>query len=174
MWRSQTSGDAEGPQVNAIDPDLSGFEKRHGKLIEYHGWVDPGFTPEFNIEYYERVVARMRQTAAGKRGTLRRSKILEDFLPALRGARNGALYGGPGPNAFGGLAQPAAPIDPNMMLLTALEEWVEHGVAPAANHRYEIPERRSQARHCHATAGLSLSAGSGIQRTGRSRTSSQL
>jgi feruloyl esterase len=43
----------------------------------------------------------------------------------------GHCTGGPGPNAFGGLAQPAAPLDPQHDLVSALEEWVERGVAPA-------------------------------------------
>ena len=58
------TSDAEGPQINAIDPNLSGFQKRHGKLISYHGWVDPGFTAEFNVGYYERVIQTVGQKTA--------------------------------------------------------------------------------------------------------------
>jgi tannase/feruloyl esterase len=119
------TSDAEGPQINAIDPNLSGFQKRHGKLVEYHGWVDSGFTPEFNIQYYERVIARMGKDDAAA------LKQTQDFYRLFVVPGMGHCSGGPGPNAFGGLAQPAVPIDPQHDILSALEQWVEHGVAPA-------------------------------------------
>jgi feruloyl esterase len=122
------SSDAEGPQVNAIDPNLSGFQKRHGKLIEYHGWVDPGFTPEFNIQYYERVVQLMGKGGDNDTAAL---KETQDFFRLFVVPGMGHCGGGPGPNAFGGLAQPAVPMDSQHDIVSALEQWVEHGVAPA-------------------------------------------
>ena len=119
------NSDAEGPQVNAIDPNLRGFQKRRGKLIEYHGWVDSGFTPAFNIQYYERVVERMGKDDAAA------MKETQDFYRLFVVPGMGHCSGGPGPNAFGGLAQPAVPMDPQHDILSALEEWVEHGIAPA-------------------------------------------
>ncbi len=124
------SSDAEGPQVNAIDPNLRGFEKRHGKLISYHGWVDAGFTPEFTIQYYERVVERMRKDVPGTSDAAA-LKETEDFYRFFVVPGMGHCTGGPGPNAFGGLAQPEVPIDAQHDILSALEEWVEHGIAPA-------------------------------------------
>lgn len=121
--------DAEGPQVNAIDPNLSGFQKRHGKLIEYHGWVDPGFTAEFNVQYYERVIGLMGKEAHGNDAAA--LKETQDFYRLFVVPGMGHCTGGPGPNAFGGLAQPAVPMDPQHDIVSALEEWVEHGVAPA-------------------------------------------
>jgi feruloyl esterase len=118
------NSDAKGPQVNAIDPNLRGFQKRRGKLIEYHGWVDSGFTPEFNIQYYERVVERMGKDDAAA------LKETQDFYRLFVVPGMGHCSGGPGPNAFGGLAQPAVPMDPQHDILSALEQWVEHGVAP--------------------------------------------
>jgi feruloyl esterase len=123
------SSDAEGPQVNAIDPNLSGFQKRHGKLIEYHGWVDSGFTPEFNIQYYERVVQLMGKDVHGNSDAAA-LKETQDFYRLFVVPGMGHCSGGPGPNAFGGLAQPAVPMDPQHDILSALEQWVEHGVAP--------------------------------------------
>jgi hypothetical protein len=118
------NGDAEGPQTNAIDPNLSGFQKRRGKLISYHGWVDSGFTPEFNVQYYERVVERMGKDDAAA------LKETQDFYRLFVVPGMGHCTGGPGPNAFGGLAQPAVPADPRHDIFSALEQWVEHGVAP--------------------------------------------
>ena len=48
-------------QINAVDPDLRGFQKRRGKLIEYHGWLDSGFSPNYAVEYYESAVQAVRK-----------------------------------------------------------------------------------------------------------------
>jgi feruloyl esterase len=127
---SVDQSDAEGPQTNAIDPNLSGFQKRHGKLISYHGWVDPGFTPEFNIQYYERVLQLAAKDAHGKDDSAA-LKETQDFYRLFVVPGMGHCSGGPGPNAFGGLAQPAVPMDPQHDVFSALEQWVEHGVPPA-------------------------------------------
>jgi tannase/feruloyl esterase len=122
-------GDAQGPQINAIDPDLHGFKQRHGKLIEYHGWVDPGFTPEFAVEYYESVIRAMGKPGRSV-GDAQALKDTQDFYRLFMVPGMGHCSGGPGPNAFGGLAQPETPVDAQHDLLTALEQWVENGVAP--------------------------------------------
>ena len=121
--------DAEGPQTNAIDPNLSGFQKRHGKLISYHGWVDPGFTPEFNVQYYERVVQWMEKDIPGQSDAAA-LKTTQDFYRLFVVPGMGHCSGGPGPNAFGGLAQPAVPMDPQHDIFSALEQWVEQRVPP--------------------------------------------
>ena len=41
---------------NALNPDLSAFKARGGKLIEYHDWDDAAFTPAWNMMYYDQVV----------------------------------------------------------------------------------------------------------------------
>jgi hypothetical protein len=122
--------DASGPQINAIDSDLHGFQQHHSKLIEYHGWVDPGFTPEFAVEYYESVVRAMGNNAQPV-GDAQALKSTQEFYRLFMVPGMGHCSGGPGPNAFGGLAQPGTPADAQHDLLTALEQWVEHGVAPA-------------------------------------------
>ena len=40
---------------NAVNPDLSPFQARGGKMIHYHGWSDPDITPLNSINYYESV-----------------------------------------------------------------------------------------------------------------------
>src|SRR5690606_19775406 len=45
--------------VDANDPDLSAFAARGGKLIMYHGWEDPGITPQNTIDYYISVLQAM-------------------------------------------------------------------------------------------------------------------
>ena len=119
------SSDAEGPQINAIDPNLSGFRKRNGKLIEYHGWVDSGFTPEFAVQYYEHVLQQMSKDDVAA------LKQTQEFYRLFVVPGMGHCTAGPGPNAFGGLAQPEVQADPQHNIVSALEQWVEHGVAPA-------------------------------------------
>jgi hypothetical protein len=106
------------------------FQKRHGKLISYHGWVDPGFTPEFNVQYYEQVVQLTEKDVHGKSDTAA-LKETQDFYRLFVVPGMGHCSGGPGPNAFGGLAQPAVSMDPQHDIFSALEQWVEHGVPPA-------------------------------------------
>jgi feruloyl esterase len=48
-----------GAIFNAIDPDLSAFKARGGKLIHYHGWSDPDITPLNSVAYYESVRTKM-------------------------------------------------------------------------------------------------------------------
>ena len=121
--------DAKGPQINAIDPDLRSFQKRGGKLIEYHGWLDSGFSPNYAVEYYESAVESLKKNAgiSDEETALQRTK---DFYRLFMVPGMGHCTGGPGPNAFGGLAQPAVPLDPQHDVVSALEQWVEHGVAP--------------------------------------------
>src|SRR4029077_13463905 len=121
------ASDAKGPQINAIDPDLRGFQKRGGKLIEYHGWLDSGFSPEYAVQYYESAVQAVRKNA-GIRGEEAALNQTQNFYRLFMVPGMGHCTGGPGPNAFGGLAQPAAPLDPQHDLVSALEKWVEGGV----------------------------------------------
>jgi hypothetical protein len=47
------------PIMDATDPDLSAFKARGGKLIQFHGWNDPGIAPGYSLDYYARVQATM-------------------------------------------------------------------------------------------------------------------
>jgi hypothetical protein len=51
---------------DATDPDLSGYERRGGKLLMWHGWSDPHISPLNSIAYYDAVVEQMgRQRTQG-------------------------------------------------------------------------------------------------------------
>jgi len=104
-----------GSAVDAIDPDLRPFRDRNGKLIVYHGWSDPDISPLRTIDYYQSVV----DVIAGERGGVDRVSALRataDFFRLFMVPGMGHCRGGPGPDEFDAL--------------TALEDWVEHGVAP--------------------------------------------
>jgi feruloyl esterase len=93
------------PYMAAVDRDLSPFKKRGGKLLMYTGWADPVVPPHDTVAYYDAVVKAM--------GGLDRTREFYRFFLA---PGMGHCSGGPGPNQFDAL--------------TALEHWVEKGVAP--------------------------------------------
>jgi feruloyl esterase len=94
-----------GSALNAIDPDLSAFKGRGGKLISYHGWADPLVTANLAVSYYESVIADQ----GGVDPTV-------DFYRLFMAPGVAHCRGGPGPDRFDAV--------------TAIERWVETGVAP--------------------------------------------
>jgi len=94
-----------GPVLDSTNPDLAQFEKRGGKLILYHGWLDQNISPRNTVHYFESVQKTMG--GAGK---------TEDFIRLFLAPGMAHCSGGPGPNAFDAL--------------TSLEQWVEKGSAP--------------------------------------------
>ena len=120
------------PILDATNPDMSAFKRRGAKMIQYHGWIDASPHPRGSIEYYEDVV---REQSPGKRrGDSHREDGLrrtQDFYRLFMVPGMEHCVGGPGPNAFGQiLAPPPLSSDPRDDALSALEQWVEHGVAP--------------------------------------------
>jgi feruloyl esterase len=87
-------------EYEAVSTDLSGFRKRGGKLLLWHGWDDPGPSPFATIDYFERA---RRANGAGS---------VQLFIAP------GVYHcgGGPGADEFD--------------LLTAMENWVEKGMKP--------------------------------------------
>ena len=93
------------PFMAAVEKDLTPFKKRGGKLLMYTGWSDPVVPPQDTVAYYDAVVKTM--------GGLEKTREFYRFFIA---PGMGHCSGGPGPNQFDHL--------------TALEQWVEKGVAP--------------------------------------------
>ena len=91
-------------EVHQQNADITEFVKRGGKLLLWHGFNDPGPSPLSTIEYFEAVRAK---------------------VPAAKDAVN--LFLAPGVLHCGGGAGPDR-FDP----LTAIENWVEKGTAPAS------------------------------------------
>jgi tannase/feruloyl esterase len=107
-----------GAIVNAVNPDLSKFKARGGKLLMYHGWNDTAISPGNAIDYYSSVQKKM----GGKQ---------DDFIRLFMAPGMNHCGGGPGPNLVNWMA--------------ALERWRESGVAPdridalrIGNNRVEV------------------------------------
>ena len=91
--------------INADSTDLSSFRKHGGKLILYTGMSDPVFSANDLIRYYQRLME--------KNGGLRDA---QQFVRLFRIPGMNHCAGGPALDDFDDL--------------TAIENWVEEGVAP--------------------------------------------
>jgi feruloyl esterase len=89
--------------VDAVDPDLSKFKARGGKLLLYAGWGDTGITPENTVLYYDSILAKMGRNQG-------------DFVRLFMVPGMGHCSGGPGPNTFDSIG--------------AMEQWRERGATP--------------------------------------------
>lgn len=91
--------------MDAIDPDLSAFKQRGGKLLLYHGWSDPSISPEYTRRYYEAVMDKL----GGRAAAAQFARLF--LLPGV-----GHCRGGTGADQFDALHP--------------LVDWVERGVPP--------------------------------------------
>jgi feruloyl esterase len=92
--------------LDATDPDLGAFRARGGKMIMAHGWADPALNAWGPIDYHARVADRMGADATS------------EFFRLFMAPGMFHCAGGPGPYSFDAL--------------TAMEGWLDTGVAPAS------------------------------------------
>ncbi len=105
------------PVLNSTDPDLKAFKARGGKLILYHGWLDPAISPLNTIDYYNSVVSKMGRSST------------DEFVRLYMVPGMQHCAGGPGAFMFGQLGIATAR-DPEHNVFSALERWTEKGAAP--------------------------------------------
>ena len=108
------------PVTNATDANLEEFRKLGHKMIYYHGAADPLIPAQNGVDYYDSVVAAQ--------------KGLERTQGFFRALLVPGLYhcaGGPGPIAFGtSQPAPAAQMDADHDITSAILRWVEKGTPP--------------------------------------------
>jgi len=115
----------------ALDPDsddLNAFAKRGGKLIVYHGWADQQVPAQSSVEYHTTVVARGSQAHVDKYFRL---FMVPGMAHCAEEVFNPNTLIPHGPNL--GLQteySQEVPLTPENDALTALQQWVEHGLAP--------------------------------------------
>ena len=108
--------------LSPLNPDLRPYQRRGGKLIMYHGWSDPGISAAGTVAYYD----KMRAIAGGQAAADEFARLF--MVPGMT-----HCYGGPGAANFGAVGQQIPPVrDAAHDIQTALERWVEQGVAPTS------------------------------------------
>ncbi|MGA8011712.1 MAG: tannase/feruloyl esterase family alpha/beta hydrolase [Candidatus Acidiferrales bacterium] len=119
----KTADDKIGPVINSVDPDLSKFRARSGKLIQYHGWGDAAIPTLSSVNYFESV-----QSVMGKTSRQRDLDATGDFYRLFMVPGMSHCAGGIGAISFGN--GPTALHDPEHDVVAALDRWVEKGTAP--------------------------------------------
>ena len=127
-WRTYDVGKdsaatlAAGRIGDAGSTDFAAAKRRSVKIIQYHGWNDPGIPPENSVRYYDAV------TRAN--GGLAKT---QDFYRLFMVPGMGHCGGEIGASTFGGAGQQPPPVrDSAHDMVAALEDWVERGLAPSA------------------------------------------
>jgi len=106
--------------MNANSTDYLAAKAKGVKVIMYHGWADPTVQPEFTVQLNDKI--------AEANGGIDNTK---DFFRLFMVPGMAHCAFGPGAMSFGGVAQ-QVPLtrDATHDVQTALEQWVEKGVAP--------------------------------------------
>lgn len=100
-----------------VQPNLTRYFARGGKLIIYHGWADAAVPPLQTIAFYG---AMMQQSGAQ---AARSSRLF--MIPGMQ-----HCFGGTGAELFGEMSAPAGNARAEDNISAALQQWVETGRKP--------------------------------------------
>ncbi len=110
--------------TDMLDPDLSAFKARHGKMIHYHGWADPALTPYMSVNYYERVLRTM-----GTQATWDFYKLY--MIPGMFHCSGGVACWDARTTVLDSNNKPTLNMSANQMkFFSAVVNWVETGTPP--------------------------------------------
>jgi len=131
---------------NAIATDYSAAIRRGVKIIQYHGWNDQTLQPAYSPDYYDQVAKATGGIAA-----------TQNFYRLFMVPGMTHCYGGPGATSFGAVGQQIPPVrDAAHDIQTALENWVEHGTAPAQLTSTKFTDDQAATRSVKLTRPLCL------------------
>jgi feruloyl esterase len=113
---------------NTKSRDLDPVKMESGKVIQYHGWDDPNIPALEAVDFFQAVIADQ-----AKRHGLTLQQAQEEtgqFYRLFMVPGMGHCNGGAGANSFGQGGGRPTKVDPEDDTVSALEAWVEKGVAP--------------------------------------------
>jgi feruloyl esterase len=133
------------PLTAAPTPDLTKFKAHGGKMIQYHGWLDPVVTGHESPSFYaalalmektrgapfvlDQVAATMTPQAVAQ--LVATVQAPRDYFRLFMVPNMAHCGGGNGPNAFGESATTSSPVvDADHDIVHALIRWVEQGIPP--------------------------------------------
>ncbi|KAM0756537.1 feruloyl esterase-like protein [Meredithblackwellia eburnea MCA 4105] len=123
-----SQGVAQNPgNMDTVDPELTAFHKKGGKVLQFHGLGDPLIASGNSFRWIDSVEAFSRSALGVE------SQSFYRFFPVPGMAH---CSGGLGPNGFGGPGQRASGMPPgnekdaSYDILASLVEWVEKDIAP--------------------------------------------
>jgi feruloyl esterase len=105
------------PIINSDNPDLRAARQLGKKIIQFHGWADPNIPPQYSLAYFAAVQKSLKRDTS-------------DFYRLFMAPGMRHCNGGVGPAFVGGIGDEPLPADPEHDWISALEQWVERGVAP--------------------------------------------
>jgi feruloyl esterase len=119
--RDQATVDAVlAPILDVSSGDFSGFARRGGKLILWHGWSDQVIPATATLDLFRRLKGDPRGPGGGSASSFARLYLVPGVAHCA---------GGPGADGFGAVV-PGAAAAPDHDMLEALVLWVEKGIAP--------------------------------------------
>jgi len=106
--------------IQTWNGDLSAFQEKGGKVLHWHGLMDPIITSDNSPRYYNHVSRTMGLN----------SSDLDDFYRFFRVSGTGHCAGGDGAHSIGQSGNEVTDLDPQNNILMRIVDWVENGNAP--------------------------------------------
>jgi feruloyl esterase len=114
---------------NTTNRNLDAFAAAGGKVIQYHGWDDPNIPSMEAVKFRKSLIDDLVKRR--KLSLARATALVDGYYHLFMVPGLGHCSGGDGPWNIGQSGPaPGMPQDGEHDLLSALEQWVEHGAEP--------------------------------------------